>query len=99
MVSNSSFVDNSYNSIIRLKELDNRSLPLNIMSGQRKFIKMWSRAVGMPVGDTDKDKPEFQPITQQDVKKALALRAFWIVLHVLTCIAIIAGNGRLLNFW
>ena len=78
----------------------NRSLPLNlIMSGQRKFIKMWSRAVGMPIGDTDKDKPEFQPITQLEVKKALALRTFWIVLHVLTCVAIIAGNGRVLNFW
>ena len=69
------------------------------MSGQRKFIKMWSRAVGMPIGDTDKDKPEFQPITQLDVKKALALRTFWIVLHVLTCVAIIAGNGRVLNFY
>jgi hypothetical protein len=70
-----------------------------VMSGHRKFIKMWSRAVGMPIGDTDKDKPEFQPITQLDVKKALALRTFWIVLHVLTCVAIIAGNGRVLNFW
>ena len=81
-------------------EKGDRSLPLNlIMSGQRKFIKMWSRAVGMPIGDTDKDKPEFQPITQLEVKKALALRTFWIVLHVLTCVAIIAGNGRVLNFW
>mgnify|MGYP006198754801 FL=1 len=69
------------------------------MSEQKKFIKMWSRAVGMPIGNTDQDKPEFKPITQRDVKKALALRTFWIVLHVLTCLAIIAGNGRVLNLW
>ena len=30
----------------------------------------------------DDDKPECLPITQTDVKKALAFRTFWIVLHV-----------------
>ena len=53
----------------------------------------------MPVGIDDNDKPEFLPITQSDVRKALAFRTFWIVLHVLTCCAIIAGNGRALGFW
>jgi hypothetical protein len=53
----------------------------------------------MPVGVTDEDKPEFLPILQRDVKKALAFRTFWIVLHVATCIAIIAGNGRTLGWW
>tara|TARA_B100000925_G_scaffold166087_1_gene124984 strand:- start:302 stop:511 length:210 start_codon:yes stop_codon:yes gene_type:complete len=69
------------------------------MSGQRKFLKMWARTVGMPIGINDEDKPEFLPITQTDVKKALALRTFWIILHVFTCFAIIAGNGRVLGFW
>jgi hypothetical protein len=53
----------------------------------------------MPVGIDDNDKPEFLPITQSDVKKALAFRTFWIILHVLTCVMIIAGNGRVLNLW
>jgi hypothetical protein len=66
------------------------------MSGQRRWLKLWARTVGMPIGIDDNDKPEFLPITQSDVKKALAFRTFWIVLHVLTCIMIIAGNAKVL---
>jgi hypothetical protein len=53
----------------------------------------------MPIGVDDDDKPEFLPITQTDVKKALAFRTFWIALHVVTCVLIIAGNGRTLGWW
>jgi len=69
------------------------------MSGQRRFLKMWARTVGMPIGIDDDDKPEFLPISQADVKRALAMRTFWIVLHILTCVFIIAGNGKVLGFW
>ena len=69
------------------------------MSGQRRFLKVWARTVGMPIGVDDDDKPEFLPITQTDVKKALAFRPFWIALHVVTCVLIIAGNGRTLGWW
>ena len=69
------------------------------MSGQRRFLKVWARTVGMPIGDNDEDKPEFLHITQTDVKKALAFRTFWIVLHIVTCVLIIAGNGRALGWW
>ena len=70
-----------------------------LMSGQRRFLKLWARTVGMPVGLNDDDKPEFLPITQSDVHKALLFRTFWIVLHILTCGFIIVGNGRVLGFW
>lgn len=69
------------------------------MSGQRSFLKMWARTVGMPVGETDKDKPEFLPITQREMKRALIFRTFWIALHIGTCAIIIAGNGRTLGWW
>ena len=69
------------------------------MSGQRRFLKFWARTVGMPVGLNDEDKPEFLPITQSDVRKALLFRTFWIVLHIVTCGCIIVGNGRTLGFW
>ena len=39
------------------------------MSGQRRWLKLWSRTVGMPVGLNDDDKPEFLPITQDDVTR------------------------------
>lgn len=68
------------------------------MSGQRKWIKTWARIVGMPIGITDDDEPTFLPISQISVKRALAARTFWIVLHVVTCFMIIAGNTKLL-FW
>ena len=68
------------------------------MSGQRKWIKTWARIVGMPIGITDDDEPKFLPISQTSVKRALAARTFWIVLHVVTCFMIIAGNVKLL-FW
>ena len=69
------------------------------MSGQRRFLKVWARTVGMPIGVNDEDKPEFLPITQKDVRRALAFRTFWIVLHIVTCCMIIAGNGRTLGWW
>ncbi|MBE27459.1 MAG: hypothetical protein CMN33_07225 [Saprospirales bacterium] len=68
------------------------------MSGQRRWLKLWARTVGMPVGIDDNDKPEFLPITQSDVRKALAFRTFWIVLHIVTCCMIIAGNTKTLFF-
>jgi hypothetical protein len=64
------------------------------MSGQRQFLKMWARVVGMPIGITDDDEPKFLPIKQKNVKQALVLRTFWIVLHVVTCVAIIANAIR-----
>ena len=69
------------------------------MSGQRRWLRTWARTVGMPMGITDEDKPEFLPITQQNVRLALAMRTFWIVLHIVTCCAIIMGNGRTLEIW
>tara|TARA_B100001057_G_scaffold44244_2_gene39543 strand:- start:1151 stop:1360 length:210 start_codon:yes stop_codon:yes gene_type:complete len=69
------------------------------MSGQRRWLKLWARTVGMPVGINDEDKPEFLPIPQTDVFKALIARTFWIVLHVVTCIFIIAGNAKVLGVW
>ena len=59
------------------------------MSGQRRFLKVWARTVGMPIGLDDEDKPEFLPIAQTDVKKVLLFRTFLIVLHVVTCLLII----------
>jgi hypothetical protein len=69
------------------------------MSGQRRYLRVWARTVGMPIGLNDEDKPEFLPITQTDVRRALAFRTFWIVLHVLTCFMIIAGNAKALGWW
>ena len=70
-----------------------------IMSEQRNWIKIWARTVGMPIGETDQDAPTNPAISKKDVKKALAFRTIWIVLHVFTCGMIIAGNGKTLGLW
>ncbi len=64
------------------------------MSGQRRWLTTWARTVGMPIGMTDDDRPEFKPISQRNVKLALAMRTFWIVLHIVTCLAIILNAWR-----
>jgi hypothetical protein len=53
----------------------------------------------MPIGLNDEDKPEFLPISQLDVKRALLARTFWIVLHIITCFFIIAGNTKTIGLW
>ena len=69
------------------------------MEGQSRWLKLWARTVGMPIGLNDEDKPEFLPITQKDVRRALTFRTFWIALHIVTCLMIILGNGRTLELW
>ena len=32
-------------------------------------------------------------------KSILLVRTFWVMLHILTCLMIIIGNGRLLDWW
>ena len=59
-----------------------------------KWLILWSRVVGMPIGVTDDDNPQFLPITQKDVRIALTMRTFWIILHTVTCLAIILNAWR-----
>tara|TARA_B100000963_G_C22531692_1_gene627883 strand:+ start:594 stop:803 length:210 start_codon:yes stop_codon:yes gene_type:complete len=69
------------------------------MSEQKRWLIFWARTIGMPIGLHDEDRPTDLPIKMSDVYRALLFRMFWIVLHILTCLAIIAGNGRTLGFW
>jgi len=48
----------------------------------------WCKAIGTKAYD-DNDKAD----------RVAVIRTFWIVLHVVTCLFIIIGNGRHLGFW
>ena len=39
------------------------------MSGQRRWLKVWARTVGMPIGMDDDEKPTDLPITMRDVSR------------------------------
>ena len=32
-------------------------------------------------------------------KQVLMVRSFWVLLHIITCLMIIIGNGRVMDWW
>ena len=53
--------------------------------------KIWARATGHLMGNTDDDRPDVPILTLREAKIALFLKTFWVVLHVVTCGLIIAN--------
>ena len=49
----------------------------------------WCKAMGSKAYDNDEKDDHIHNI----------IRTFWFLLHIITCLAIITGNGRLLGFW
>jgi hypothetical protein len=54
--------------------------------------KIWARATGHLMGNTDDDRPDVPILTLKEAKIALFLKTFWVVLHVITCCFIIANT-------
>ena len=55
------------------------------------FEKIWSRATGHLMGTSDIDRPRVPVLTLREARIALFLKTSWVVIHVITCIAIIAN--------
>jgi hypothetical protein len=53
--------------------------------------KIWARATGHLMGQTDEDRPRVPILTVNEARIALFLKTFWIFLHVITCCFIIAN--------
>ena len=53
--------------------------------------RIWARATGHLMGNTDDDRPDVPILTLKEAKIALFLKTFWVVLHVVTCGFIIAN--------
>jgi len=58
------------------------------------LYRIWARATGHLMGQTDDDRPDVPILTLVEAKMALALKTFWIVIHVITCFFIIANVIR-----
>ena len=54
-----------------------------------KIFKIWLYALGS--FSDSKTKPYD--------KHVVIVRSFWVLLHIVTCVMIIIGNGRLLGWW
>ena len=51
--------------------------------------ELWCKAIGTKAYEEDNNRSD----------RVAIIRTFWVVLHILTCLAIIAGNGRTLELW
>jgi len=59
-----------------------------------KFYRIWARATGHVMGENDHDRPDVPILTLREAQIALFLKTFWVAIHVITCIFIIAGVIR-----
>ena len=60
----------------------------------KSLERIWARATGHLLGSTDSDKPDVPILTLREARIALYLKTFWIVIHVITCLFIMANVVR-----
>jgi hypothetical protein len=58
------------------------------------LTKIWARATGHVMGQTDHDRPDVPILTMREANLALFLKTFWVVIHVITCFFIMANVIR-----
>lgn len=56
--------------------------------------KIWARATGHLMGQTDEDRPVTPILTLREARIALFLKTSWVIIHVVTCCFIIANTIR-----
>jgi len=56
--------------------------------------KIWARATGHLMGETDENRPRVPILTVAEARIALFLKTFWVAIHVVTCGFIIANVIR-----
>lgn len=68
----------------------NRSIILVYkVNKEMNILRVWQYALGSYTDDKTK------PYDTQ----MLILRTFWVLLHITTCLMIILGNGRVMEWW
>jgi hypothetical protein len=60
----------------------------------RSLERIWARATGHVMGDTDEDRPRVPILSIREARVALFLKTFWIAIHVVTCVFIMANVIR-----
>jgi len=55
---------------------------------------IWARTTGHVIGKTDEDRPDVPILTLREAKIALFLKTFWVIIHVVTCVFIMANVIR-----
>jgi hypothetical protein len=60
----------------------------------KSIEKIWARATGHLMGNTDDDKPDVPILSLKEARIALFLKTFWIIIHIITCFFIIINVIR-----
>jgi hypothetical protein len=56
--------------------------------------KIWARATGHLMGNTDDDRPNVPILTLREACIALMLKTTWVIIHIITCLFIIVNVIR-----
>ncbi len=56
--------------------------------------RIWARATGHLMGQSDEDRPRVPVLTLKEARIALILKTSWVMIHVITCGFIIANTVR-----
>jgi len=56
--------------------------------------RIWARATGHLMGQSDLDRPRVPVLTLKEARIALILKTSWVMIHVITCGFIIANTVR-----
>ena len=58
------------------------------------FSKIWARAVGHYMGQTDDDMPNIPIVSLKQARRVLILKTCCVILQVITCLCIIVNVIR-----
>lgn len=57
----------------------------------RSLERIWARATGHLMGENDHDRPDVPILTVREARWALFFKTFWVIIHIITCVFIMAN--------
>ncbi len=57
-----------------------------------RWVRIFSRSFDHLIGETDHDEPSVPILSQREATVSLVIRTCWVMLHVITCLFVIASN-------
>ena len=67
-------------------------LDIKLQLGNMNWTRIFARSFDHLMGETDHDEPTVPILSQREANISLVLRTCWVMLHVVTCIFVIASN-------
>ena len=56
-----------------------------------RWERVWARATGHLMGETDHDEPNTPILTQAEARISQVTRTGWVAVHLVTCLTVIFG--------